>query len=121
MQFIHTELKNEAVTLFPIPFPPLALSEAFAFGTLCRTEIAIQVALSNAVKKIRENMHTPVAQISTQGEAIKINLSAHESDIITEVSLWHLNRFDDFEQILATITNLLGDIGVEWKYAATVN
>ena len=121
MQLINAQLKNEAVTLFPIPFLPIPLSQAYAVGTGYRTEIAIQVALSNIIRKIREQRLTPIATIATVNEAIKISVTSREPGSLVEESLWHLNYIDDFEKTLSILTNLLCDTGIEWEYAAAVN
>lgn len=119
MQLINAELKTDGVTLFPIPFTPIPLSSAFAVGNDYRTEVAIQVALSNIVRKIREDRFTPIARISQEGEAVKIVVTTKEESDLTETSLWNMTRFDDFGKTLTSITNLLHDIGVEWDYVVS--
>ncbi len=125
MRLIHAELKADGVTLFPIPFSPVPLSEAFTVGNRHRVEIAIQVAVSNVVRKIRERMLTPIALISTEGEAIKVVIKTEELNIadadLSETSLWSLSHLDDFDKILATITALMNDAGIKWVYATTSN
>ncbi|MBP9742184.1 MAG: hypothetical protein KBD37_02390 [Burkholderiales bacterium] len=117
MQLAANTLHHTGVTLFPIPFAPVPLSEAFACGSRYRTEIALQVAMSNIVRKIREQRLTPIAKIGNSDEAIKIAITSYEPSDLTETSLWHMTRFDDFRQTLLIITNLLDDIGVAWEYA----
>jgi hypothetical protein len=121
MQFIHAELKTDGITLFAIPFAPVPLSQAFITGNDYRKEIAIQVAVSNVVRKIREQRLTPVAVISSDGEALKLTIKSKEPAELTETSLWHLNRFDDFATIVAKLTSLLDDIQIEWSYAKPIN
>ena len=113
MQLIGEELKNEHVTLFPIPFAPVNLSEAFTIGDNYRKEIAIQVAISNIVRKIREQGLEPTAQISTDNEAIKLLVTNKQKPELSETSLWHLNRFDNLNMVITTITNLLHDMNIQ--------
>ncbi len=116
MSLIGDELKTDGVTLFPIPFAPVPMSSAFAVGVEYRTEIAISVAISNIVKKMREERLTPRAIISTQGEAIKIIVKPLEDSELLETILWNLSRFISFEETLQQITNLLHDIGISYEF-----
>ncbi len=116
MQLIGAELKTDGVTLFPIPFMPVPISSAFAVGMEYRTEVAISVAISNVVKKMREERLTPRAIISTQGEAIKIIIKSIEDSELIETILWNLNKFISFEETLQQITNLLHDIGIVYEF-----
>ena len=118
MQLINAELQTDGVTLFPMPFAPVSLLKAFSVGTEYRTEIAISVAVSNIVKKIREQRLTPVATISTDGEALKIVVKSREPSELIETSICTMSRFANFGQILQTLTNLLHDIGIEWDYVS---
>ncbi len=117
MKLVNAQLKNDAVTLFSIPFAPLPLSEALIAGNRYRTEIAISVAISNIARKIREQQQIPLATISTINDAIRIMINSETSSELFEESLWHLNRVDGFDQTLTMITNLLDDMKIEWKYA----
>ena len=116
MSLIGDELKADGVTLFPIPFAPVPISSAFAVGVEYRTEIAISVAISNIVKKMREERLTPRAIISTQGEAIKIIVKPLEDSELIETILWNLTKFTNFEATLQQITNLLHDIGISYDF-----
>lgn len=117
MQIINKELKQKDVTLFPIPFPPISLSQAYAFGDSYRKEIAIQVAISNIVRKIRENRLTPKAIISGDNGILKLTVKSIEPSDFSEISLWHLNQFDNLKNILEKITSLLQDMQIEWRYS----
>lgn len=116
MQLINSELQNEGVTLFSMPFAAVPLSEAFAIGAAYRTEIALSVAISNIVRKIREQQFTPVATISVEGEAVKIIVKSKEQADLVETSLFNMTKFASFEMVMQTITSLLNDIGVEFSY-----
>ncbi len=116
-KIINKELKQKDVTLFPIPFPPISLSQAYAFGDSYRKEIAIQVAISNIVRKIRENRLTPKAIISGDNGILKLTVKSIEPSDFSEISLWHLNQFDNLKNILEKITSLLQDMQIEWRYS----
>lgn len=137
MQLIHAQLQTDGVTLFPIPFIPVTLSEAFAAGMFYRTEIALQVAVSNVVRKIREHGLTPIAKVGSSDEAIKIVITPKEAQEnsnlsntaldnntnmpLCETSLWNMTRFDDFDRVMLIINNLLYDVGVEVEYVTNFN
>jgi hypothetical protein len=117
MQLINEELKTDGVTLFPIPFAPVPLSSAFATGVEYRTEIAISVAISNIVRKMREQQLTPHALISSEGEALKIVVKTREESDLSETSLWSLSRFASYAATLQQLCNLLHDMGIEYATA----
>ena len=116
MQFIGEELKTEGVTLFPIPFSPVPLSEAFSVGDSYRKEVAFQVSLSNIIRKLREKSLTPIATISHHDEALKLFVTSIEPSEHQETSLWHLQRFDSFVKIHSTIIDILTDMQIEYRY-----
>lgn len=118
MKLISEELAHEAVTLFPIPFAPVSLSEAYPIGNSQRTEIAITVAMSNIVRTIREQKLTPVAILGSDGDALKISIMGKENLSISETSLWHLTKFEDYKVHLTTLVNLLQDMQVEYNYVS---
>jgi hypothetical protein len=116
MKLISEELKNPAVTLFPIPFLPVPLSEAYIVGNSKRQEIAITVAISNAVRKMRENNLIPVALLDSENEALKISIQNTTNSSFNETSLWHLTKFENYQDCITTITNLLNDMQVSYSY-----
>lgn len=116
MKLITKELKTDGVTLFPIPFAPVPVSSAFTTGIDYRTEIAMSVAISNVVRKMREERLIPKAIISTDVEAIKIVVKSSAESDLSETLLWSLTKFSSFLQALQQITNLLHDIGIEYDF-----
>lgn len=118
MKLIGEELKNEAITLFPIPFTPVNLSEAYLVGDSKRKEIAITVAISNVVRKIREKNLLPIAVIDSEGEALKVSIHSADDSEFSETSLWHLTKFEDYQEHLTTLTNLLQEMQVEYSYVS---
>jgi len=117
MKLIGEELKNEAITLFPIPFPPVYLSEAYPIGDSKRKEIAITVAISNIVRKIYEQNLTPIATLDIENEALKISITC-DDPTYHETSLWHLTKFEDYQEHLTVLTALLQDMQVEYSYVS---
>src|SRR5579863_5375373 len=109
MKLIGEELKNYAVTLFPIPFSPIYLSEAYPIGDSKRKEIAITVSISNLVRKIREQKLTPIATLDTENESLKVVISSIGDTSYTETLLWNLTKFEDYREYLSVLTNLLQD------------
>ena len=116
MQLIGEELKTDGVTLFPIPFSPVSLSEAFSVGDSYRKEVAFQVSLSNIIRKLREQSLTPIATISHHEESLKLHVKSVEPSIHQEISVWNLQRFDEFDKIHTIITDILTDMQVEYQY-----
>lgn len=116
MKLIGEELKCEGVTLFPIPFAPVEISESYYIGENYRKEIAHSVMLSNVIKKIRERGLNPNVKISTIDEAIHLKVSTIEDSDLEDEAIWQLTKFDDFTSILSRITELLDDMQVEYIY-----
>ncbi len=116
MKLINQELATKGTTIFPIPFVPTVFSEALVVGNMKRTEIAIQVAFSNIVRKIREQGYTPLAYISTAPDSILLEVVAKEFNKLHELSSWHLSKVDDIEVIHQIIIDLLIDAQVEYEY-----
>lgn len=116
MKLIAEELKCEEVTLFPIPFTPVEVSESYHIGDSYRKEIAHSVMLSNVIKKMRENGKTPEVKISTLDEAIHLSVTTVEESNLKDEALWHLTKFDEFSQVLARLTDLLDDMQVRYIY-----
>lgn len=119
MQYLVSQLKTDGVTLFPIPFAPIHLSSSFVEGDNYRKEIAIQVALSNIIRKIRENNLTPVIYLSgASRNAVEIKTISKEPSELSEVSLWHLNWHDELDHIITKLISLIKEIGVEYKISS---
>lgn len=134
MKLINQELQQKGVTLFTIPFSVTNLSDAFLVGDNYRKEIAIQVALSNAIRKIREKSLTPLVNINCHNFEIRLQTFAVEGESkntkdgsnmvkkkIIENSIWQLNHVDNFDVILNKITTLLHDMRVEWNFSDDEN
>lgn len=116
MKLINQALQHETVTLFVIPFHPVSLSEAYLVGDNKRTEIAITVAISNVVRKLREKKLRAVAILQSDGAALKISICSANDSSIQETSLWHLTKFENYQEHITTITNLLHDMQLEYSY-----
>lgn len=116
MQLINKNLETSGVTIFPIPFPITSLTDSLIVGNFKRTEIAIQVAFSNIVRKIREAGQNPIAYISTVHDAVCLEVVSEDNSELKEISLWTLNRIDEVEIIHQTIVDLLIDAQVIYEY-----
>lgn len=116
MRFIVNELKTDGVTMFPIPFAPVNLSLAYNVGDNYRKEIAIQVALSNAIRKIREVGQRPIVELDCVDGAVRLKVINQETQLTLETSLWHLTVFDDLNIISDKLTDLLQEMNVEYRF-----
>lgn len=113
MRLINKTLAKPGLTLFPIPLAPVSLTRALNVGHMYRKEIAISVAISNIAKQIRGQGFDPKATITTSHSTIEIFINSETSQL-NETSLWHLSQFEDFEQIITLLTNLLNEMQIPW-------
>ena len=115
MQFLVEELKTDGVTIFPIPYAPLYLSNCVSIADNYRKEIAISVALSNIIRKIRENSLTPIVQVCKINNGIEIKTITQENSQFTETSIWSLTNYDELDVVIEKIISLLQEMNVEYQ------
>lgn len=116
LKLLNNDLKNEAATLFPLPFPACELSQALARGEFHRQEIDITLNLSNLVKKLRQNGLNPFMKISSQKNNLQLEVWCQGESEAREILLWRLQRSDNFEQICEILGNLFVDMQLSVEY-----
>lgn len=116
MKLILEDLKNPNVVLYPIPCNITSLLEAGSYGNTMRKDVALQIAISNVVKKLRKAKLTPKANVGTIVNAITIKISSLEISNLKEEVIWDLNKLDNFKNVLESILKLLQDMHVIIHY-----
>jgi hypothetical protein len=117
LQLLTTTLKHDTATVFPLPFPPCALSEAAVIGEHHRKEISIALGLSNQVKKMRLAGNEPHVKLSSQKNNIQIEVwGSKDSAQASEIMIWPLQRSDNFEQVCQILDDLFNDMQLMVSY-----
>ena len=116
LQLINTDLNQANATIFPIPFPPCALSEAAVIGEYYRNEISISLRLSNLVKKLRLDGKYPELKLSSQKNNLQIEVWLSNAGQPEEILIWSLQRADDFAKISQTLAALFADMQLMVNY-----
>lgn len=116
LQLINTDLNQANATIFPIPFPPCALSEAAVIGEYYRNEISISLRLSNLVKKLRLDGKYPELKLSSQKNNLQIEVWLSNAEQPEEILIWSLQRADDFVKISQTLADLFADMQLMVNY-----
>lgn len=117
LQLLNSTLKNDAATIFPLPFPPCALSEAAVIGEHHRQEISIALGLSNQVKKMRLEGNEPHIKLSSQKNNIQIEIwGSKDTSQAAEIMIWSLQRSDNFAQICQILEDLFNDMRLKISY-----
>ena len=116
LQLISTDLNKANATIFPIPFPPCALSEAAVIGEYYRNEISISLRLSNLVKKLRLDGKYPELKLSSQKNNLQIEVWLSNADQPEEILIWSLQRADNFVKISQTLAALFADMQLMVSY-----
>ena len=116
LQLINTDLNQANATIFPIPFPPCALSEAAVIGEYYRNEISISLRLSNLVKKLRLDGKYPELKLSSQKNNLQIEVWLSNAEQPEEILIWSLQRADNFVKISQTLAALFADMQLMVNY-----
>jgi len=110
VELLTQDLATSGVTIFPLPFAPVALSAAAVIGEHHRKEISVTVSLSNIVKKMRLAGKDPEVKVSTRNEEIVIEVWEVGASVATASLTWSVQRADDFALIRKTLDELLTDM-----------
>lgn len=107
-ELLQDELKQEGTTLFAIPRPPQPLLDALDNGQSTYLDIALQVFVSDTLKKLRLQHKTPTASVSChENNEIKIVISSNETPEKWESFGWSLHPLDQPAMIGQNIHQLL--------------
>ena len=107
-ELIQHQLKQEGLTLFAIPRQAQALLDALDNGGRIYLDIALQVFISDTLKKLRLQHKTPTASIACHtSNEIKVVISSVETPEKWESFVWPFQPLDQPAMIGQTIHQLL--------------
>jgi hypothetical protein len=107
-EFIQQDLQQEGLTLYAIPRAPQALLEALETGQRIYLDVAMQVFVSDTLKKYRHQRKTPTASIACHdNQEIKLVISSLETPTLWEGFVWPLQALEHPADIGQQMQNLL--------------
>jgi hypothetical protein len=105
---LSAQLGQPGLSLLALPRPPAGPLQAVHAGRLAREEVAFQVFISRALRRLRSELGEPeveVAALDTDG--IGVRLASPLNPQRTENHRWELDVLDDLADVTASILGLL--------------
>lgn len=110
-QAVQRQLATPGLQLLVLPRPPRDLLAAAHAGRLAQLEIALDLFVSNTLRRFRSVVGDPLAIVSTHaGAELRVTLSSPFAEDLTEGYRWPLSPLDDLAYIEAHVLELLRDV-----------
>jgi len=107
-RMLAAQLSQSGVDVLPLPRAPRDFLSAAHAGRVAQLEGALNLFVSNALRRFRSATGDPAAVVSTHDDSeIRVSLSTPFDDTMLEGFRWPLHPLDDIEAIAALITGLL--------------
>lgn len=107
---------SKDVTIFPIPFGIHPLYLALANGQYYMQEVMLNLFLSEGIRNINMQGKSPCVKLSSLSDEIKLELFAQDNPNLKTVMPFPLRKFDDFNQILESITQIIQSMKAQLIY-----
>ena len=105
---LAAQLATAAVEMLPLPRPPLELLRAAHAGRSAQLEAALDLSVSNAIRRFRASVGDPVVIVSVHDDGdVRVSLSSQFDAGLHEGFRWPLHPLDDIAQISRDIAQLL--------------
>jgi hypothetical protein len=111
---LATQLAVSGVELLALPRPPLGVCRATYQGRRAQLEVALNLFLSNAIRRCRAVSGDPVLVISVHqaedtGAELRVSLSSLFDETLLEGYRWPLHPLDDPNEIAKSVYQLGAD------------
>lgn len=116
MQLLGDAVKNDAATIYPIPFAPCKITEATVIGDHHLKDIKLTFTLSNQVKRLRLAGKSPELKLSAQKNNIQIEIWLPDAKQAEDILIWNLQPADSFEQVCEILESLFMDMHLPVAY-----
>lgn len=108
------QIAAAGVELLALPRPPAGVLRAVYAGRKAQLEVALNLFLSNAIKRFRAAAGEPTLVLSThvagrRGGELRVALSAELDDTLLEGYRWPLHPLDDLGEIAGAVRQLAAD------------
>ena len=111
---VAAQLAHPGVEILAMPRPPLDLLRATYAGQTAALEAALNLSVSNAVRRFRSAAGEPVVVLSAHDEPeIRLSLSSLFDEGAIAGFRWPLHPLDDIAAIVRVMMTLLGDCRVD--------
>ena len=105
---LAAQIAQPGVEALPLARPPLELLRAAHAGRCAQLETALNLFVSNAVRRFRASVGDPVAIVSAHDNAeLRVSLSSPYDAALHEGFCWPLHPLDDIAQIGGEVAQLL--------------
>jgi hypothetical protein len=109
-QLLQRQLGVKGVQLLAMPRPPMDLLHAVPAGRHAQLETALNLFVSNALRRFRMAVGDPVAIVSAHaGGEIRLSFSTPFAPDMHEGFSWPLHPYDDLDRVQRVIVDLCGD------------
>lgn len=111
---LGAQIAIPGVDLLALPRPPSGVLRAAYAGRRAQLEVALNLFISNAVKRFRAAAGDPALVISAHsaggsGAELRVSLSAALDETLLEGYRWPLHPLDDLDEIAGSICQLAAD------------
>jgi hypothetical protein len=111
---MHDQLAVEGLSLLALPRAPMPWFRALTEGAFLREEVAFNLFVTGALRKIRAETGEPDVVVSARVDgSVRVDLSSPFDTRIRHAHRWPLQAADDLARVEASILDLLRDCRVE--------
>jgi hypothetical protein len=111
---IHDQLAVEGLSLLALPRAPMPWFRALTEGAFLREEVAFNLFVTGALRKIRAETGEPDVVVSARDDGtVRVDMTSPFDPQIRHAHRWPLQPADDLARVEASILDLLRDCRVE--------
>jgi hypothetical protein len=111
---MHDQLAVEGLSLLALPRAPMPWFRALTEGAFLREEIAFNLFVTGALRRIRAETGEPDVAVSARDDGtVRVDMSSPFDPQIRYAHRWPLQPADDLARVEASILDLLRDCRVE--------
>lgn len=112
-KLLGRQLTNPGLQLLVVPRPPRGLLNAAHAGRCAQLDVALNLFVSNTVRRFRTSAGDPSAILSTHDDFdLRLTLSSPYAEDLVDGFRWPLTARDDLDDLQRMILQLLSDVRV---------
>lgn len=111
---MHDQLAVEGLSLLALPRAPMPWFRALSEGAFLREEVAFNLFVTGALRRIRAETGEPDVVVSSRNDGtVRVDMTSPFDPQIRHAHRWPLQPADDLSRVEASILDLLRDCRVE--------